>query len=626
MIFLQLIYFVIILNNILLKMPIALVIQNITVNGHEVHPINFNPFPLNQPDIIGIGIINNINLTAIVVLIVLIFVFGAIYRIHLKQLKKANTALQRKVEEQALTLTQQDNSLQELSEKLQEKDSSDQSKLMFFNDMLDEFRTPLTIILGHTQNLTKDSKLSLNLIKKNASLLMQLINHVSDIQKSDQKPLKLSVSFIELIGFVQSVINSFKGMSEQKNIQLILDTFSSEIYVWLDAEKLKLVFYNLFFRIIKSSNQGKSILVSLQQRESVVQIKVTVQELGFPDDEREKFFNSSSLSKRDKKTTRKFDLGLPLVKNLVELQKGKIELEKKEGEAYCFILTFQLGKDHFSAEEIKNSENNFITDQIKPEQLPTFMNDIGDQKILIVEENPDMIDFLVQLLEKNFALKAANNGQEALEMITDFMPDLIITDNMMPSMNGIDFCKQVKNNIQTSHIPLILLSAKTDIKTHVDSLETGADAYIEKPFYSPLLLANIHSLLKNREYIKAQFNVSDLKFSLPNQLSKQDRNFIKIVNEIIESKLADPLFNVEELSKKANMSRATFYRKFTGLIGINPADYIRKNRLKKAYALIKDKQLNISRVAEYTGFLSVSQFRKSFKKEFGKTPSEIQKK
>ncbi|MDP4226538.1 MAG: histidine kinase dimerization/phospho-acceptor domain-containing protein, partial [Bacteroidota bacterium] len=178
-------------------MPIALVIQNITVNGHEVHPINFNPFPLNQPDIIGIGILNSINLTAIALLIVLIFVSGAVYRIHVKQLKKANTALQGKVEEQALTLTQQNNTLQELSEKIQETDPSDQSKLMFFTDIWDEFRTPLTIILGHTQNLTKDSKLSLNLIKKNVSLLMQLINHVSDLQKSDQKSLKLSVSVIE---------------------------------------------------------------------------------------------------------------------------------------------------------------------------------------------------------------------------------------------------------------------------------------------------------------------------------------------------------------------------------------------------------------------------------------------
>ncbi|MDP4189160.1 MAG: response regulator, partial [Bacteroidota bacterium] len=469
-------------------------------------------------------------------------------------------------------------------------------------------------------------KLSLNLIKKNVSLLMQLINHVSDLQKSDQKSLKLSVSVIELIGFIQSVINSFKGMAEQKNIQLILEVTSSENYVWLDAEKLKLIFYYLFSRAIKSSNRGTSILVPVKQKESAVQIKVTGQKLGFSDDERENVFNGSSPSKRNKKTLGKYDIGFPLVKNLVELQKGKIELEKKEGESSCFTLTFQQGKDHFSAEEIKNSENDFIFDQTKPDLSPTFMNDIGDQKILIVEDNPDMIDFLVLLLEKYFALKAANNGQEALEMIPDFMPDLIISDIMIPAMNGIDFCKQVKNNIKTSHIPIILLSSKTDIKTHVDSLETGADAYIEKPFYSPLLLANIHSLLKNREYIKAQFNVSDLKFSLPNQLSKQDRNFIKMVNEIIESKLADPLFNVEELSKKANMSRATFYRKFTGLIGINPADYIRKNRLKKAYALIKDKQLNISRVAEYTGFLSVSQFRKSFKKEFGKTPSEIQKK
>lgn len=607
-------------------MPIALVIQNITVNGHEVHSTNFNPFPLNQLDIIGIGIINFINLTAIALLIVLIFVLGAVYQIHLKKLKKANAALQRKIEEQALTLTQQDNTLQELSEKLQETDSSEQSKLMFFNDMLDEFRTPLTIILGHTQNLTKDSKLSLNLIKKNASLLMQLINDVSVLQKSDQKPLNLSVSVIELNGFVQSVINSFKGMAEQKNIQLILDSSSSEIYVWLDAEKLKLVFYSLFFRAIKSSNRGKSILVSVKQKESVVQIKVSGQELSFPDEEREQFLDSPSLSKRNQKTPHKYDIDLPLIKNLVEQQKGKIEIEKKEGEDSCFILTFQMGKDHFSAEEIKNSENDFILDRIKPDLSPSFMNDIGDQKILIVEDNPDMVDFLVQLLEKNFALKAANNGQEALEMIPDFMPDLIISDIMIPTINEIDFCKQVKNDIKISHIPLILLSSKTDIKTHVDSLETGADAYIEKPFYSHLLLANIHSLLKNREYIKAQFNVSDLKFSLPNQLSKQDRNFIKMVNEIIESKLADPLFNVEELSKMVNMSRATFYRKFTGLIGINPADYIRKNRLKKAYTLIKDKQLNISRVAEYTGFLSVSQFRKSFKKEFGKTPSEIQKK
>ncbi|MBN2807610.1 MAG: helix-turn-helix domain-containing protein, partial [Prolixibacteraceae bacterium] len=226
---------------------------------------------------------------------------------------------------------------------------------------------------------------------------------------------------------------------------------------------------------------------------------------------------------------------------------------------------------------------------------------------------------------EQFDVRTVENGKVALDLLPEFIPDLIISDVMMPVLDGIQFCRKVKNTIETSHIPLILLSAKTDIETQISGLETGADDYIEKPFKPNLLLAKINSLLLNRQKLIAQFRNTPADITLTNQLSRRDNDFMQKVNELIKNHLSDSEFSIEILSDKLNMSRATFYRKFSDLTGIKPADYIRRYRLKTAYDLFMNTGKTTQEVCELVGFQSISHFRKSFKDEFGLTPGNIQK-
>jgi len=238
---------------------------------------------------------------------------------------------------------------------------------------------------------------------------------------------------------------------------------------------------------------------------------------------------------------------------------------------------------------------------------------------LIVEDNKELSEFLTGLLESWFNVKVAGNGKEAFGVMNDFGPDLIISDVMMPVMDGVEFCRRVKADIRTSHIPFILLTARTDAETHIEGFELGVDDYIEKPFNTRVFLARLKALLENREKLKRHFTDQTGIVRGREGLSKRDQEFIESVNEIIQNRYSETDFNVEKLSLEMNMSRSTFYRKFTALTGVAAADYLRKIRLHKAAGYLKE-EIPASQVAELVGFQSVAHFRKCFKEEFGETP------
>ncbi|MCF8364020.1 MAG: response regulator, partial [Prolixibacteraceae bacterium] len=235
-------------------------------------------------------------------------------------------------------------------------------------------------------------------------------------------------------------------------------------------------------------------------------------------------------------------------------------------------------------------------------------------------DNEELSEFLKGILDQWFNVSVASNGREALKMMGDDLPELIISDVMMPVMDGIDFCRTVKADVRSSHIPFIILSARTDAETHIEGFELGADDYIEKPFDSRVFLSRIQALLENREKVKQHFESKTVIPTSGKQLLPKDREFLETVNDIIEKRFSDAGFNIERISKELNMSRSTFYRKFKALTGISAAEYLRKIRLQKAAKYINQEAFSVVQVAEMVGFHSVAHFRKCFKNEYGKTP------
>ncbi|MFO8002463.1 MAG: two-component regulator propeller domain-containing protein [Marinilabilia sp.] len=563
-------------------------------------------------------------------LLLLLFLTGVVfagYQIRSRQIRKRNLLLKTRVEEQTRELKNQNRKIVGMSEQLHR---ADQSKLRFFTNVSHDFRTPLTLILAHLDHLENNRAVAVKAIRDNALRLLRLINQLIDLRKLDQDQLKLTVSRFDLVAFTSVIVDAFRALARQKEIDLVLHTSSGELYVWLDKDKMEKILYNLLANAIKYTPAGKSVFVSVSGKEDHVEIEIEDEGIGVPPGKLEHIFDRFYRSGNGKNLAPGDGIGLSIVKGFTEIQKGTVISESGRGQGSKFKLTFPLGKHHFQETELGDPdagnplpEGSYeIKDQIETpgdSDLPSLAGFIG-QRILVVEDNTDLSHFLKMTLEVYFKVQTATNGREALNFMQDFKPDVIISDIMMPVMDGIEFCKHVKADIQTSHVPFILLTAKVDTETHVEGFEQGVDDYIEKPFNTRVLLARLKALLENREKLKRHFEERAGNPSFDGALSDTDKAFISEVDRIINEQYTDPRFNVEKLSNLMFMSRSSFYRKFSDLTGMSAADYIRKIRLRKAAAILKQGNTPISQISEYVGFQSVAHFRKCFKSEFGTTP------
>jgi signal transduction histidine kinase/CheY-like chemotaxis protein/ligand-binding sensor domain-containing protein/AraC-like DNA-binding protein len=544
------------------------------------------------------------------------------FSLRVKQIKKRNQWLKLKVDEQTAALREQNQTIIEMSEKLHQ---ADESKLRFFTNISHEFRTPLTLILGHLENLNTHSRSAVKSIQNNAVRLLRLIDQVIDLRKIDQDLMKLVVSPFDFVAFTKEVVDSLDIMARQKEIKLDFQSNVSFLEVWLDVEKTEKIIYNLLSNAIKFTHAGKKISIAINLSNQHYSLHIADEGIGISEAELERVFDRFYRSDDTQAVFGGYGIGLSMVKGLSELQHGKIEVVSKVGQGSCFTLTFPTGKEHYDETDFGKAPAQLKLYEDEQIEMPEFVEKLSGKKILIVEDNPELLGFLSGLLNKHFKIDTATNGRAALGMLETAVPDLIISDIMMPEMDGMEFCRRVKTNVETSHIPFILLTAKTDAETQIDGFELGVDDYIEKPFQSRVLFSRIQALLLNREKLREQFYNSARQIPVVQNLASRDQEFLKQVDEVIHAHFGNPNFSIDILSEQLNMSRATFYRKFTDLTGSGPADYLRKVRLRKAYEMLITDKLSIVEVCENIGFQSVSHFRKSFKSEFGKTPSEIQK-
>jgi signal transduction histidine kinase/DNA-binding response OmpR family regulator/ligand-binding sensor domain-containing protein len=573
--------------------------------------------------------------------------------------------------------------LQDQSEKLKEMDKI---KSRFFANISHEFRTPLTLLMGPLEQMIadcreneKEKKRKLTMMLRNAQRLLRLINQLLELSKLESGKMKLQAVKTHIVSFLKGIADSFRFMAHQKELDLLFhaETEVEDIILYIDPRKMEDIMSNLLINALKFTPPGGKITVSVKQtpterenkqkllrgvqggdsprfleksppgrrRQSSVEISVSDTGPGIPVEQLDhifdRFYQADSTYEFHEKGS---GIGLALCKELVELHHGTITVLSREGEGSAFIIRLPIGEAHISPEErgvldeakasttaegvpalekiMEEEENGSETE---PGTVLDFDSETGmDEKniILVVEDSADMRDYIRGALEPVYAVVDAEDGQQGIQKAQEIIPDLIISDIMMPGVDGYELCRVLKNDVQTSHIPIILLTARASEENILQGLETGADDYITKPFNTKILSARIKNLIDIRSQLqknlKREMNLQPVKTSV----SKIDREFLQELQDVIKKNLSDPEFNVEKLCKKLYMGNTTLYRKIQALCGQTPTEFIRSCRLKRAAQLLESGFGSVTEVAFEVGFSSRTYFTKCFKQRFQQLPSE----
>jgi signal transduction histidine kinase/ligand-binding sensor domain-containing protein/DNA-binding response OmpR family regulator len=517
----------------------------------------------------------------------------------------------------------------------------DQMKSRFFTNISHEFRTPLTLILGPAEKIISETidnnaGKQAGLIKRNANLLLDLINQLLDLSKIEAGKLKLEASLSNLSSFVKGITKSFDSLAEGKDIALKIHIEKQNIVAYFDKEKMQKIITNLLSNAFKFTMKGGEVEVKLfETARNSVMLSVRDTGVGISDKDLPKifdrFYQSDSSSTRESGGT---GIGLALTKELVELHDGKISIDSKEGEWTEVIVELPFGMDHPEANQIvKLDEENLIEKEIFIRDSFSGTSEIEDHELisadknilLIVEDNYDVREFIRDSISKDFNIVEAINGEQGLRKAEKYIPDLIISDVMMPKMDGYEMMRRVKQDEKTSHIPVILLTAKSDRDSKLEGLGLGADDYLTKPFDIKELMARIKNLIETRILLQQKFSGGSFVQKIKDKpgLNPLDEKFINKILDVIDVHLSEEEFSIEEISEEVGMSRAQIYRKMKALTGKSPSLFLRSFRLNKAKEMIQSKELSISEISYKVGFASPAYFSRCFKDEFGYPPSGL---
>jgi signal transduction histidine kinase/DNA-binding response OmpR family regulator len=514
-------------------------------------------------------------------------------------------------------------------------------KAQFFANISHEFRTPLTLILGPIEKKLKEvattnERVELNLIHRNATRLLNLVNQLLELSKLEAGSLQLRCQPGNISAFISAASSQFQSMAASKNI-IFEHSNQNEIVCYFDPDKLEKIIFNLLSNAFKFTPEHGRITLLVSKEfpnytfpEGFVQLQVTDTGTGIAHEHLQKIFER--FYQIDNSITRAFEgsgIGLALTKELAELHHGTIDVASQPGAGTTFTVRLPLGKSTFSDEEIDDTPipfadtNVLVTGEIEIENYAPDHR--SNPTILVLEDNKDLQYFIRENLKQHYQVTLADDGEEGLKIAREEIPDLIITDLMMPKLDGLQVSAALKQDERTSHIPIILLTAKADQKTKLEGLETGVDDYIAKPFDMAELQVRIQNLVDNRKKIQHKFSSRlTLKPSDVN-VESIDEKFIQKVIHAIEAHLDDSSFGVDELAHEVAMSTAQLYRKIKGLTDIKPVDLIRNIRLERAASLLKQNAGHIAEIAYQVGFNNLSYFAKCFKEKYGETPSEYLK-
>ena len=505
-------------------------------------------------------------------------------------------------------------------------------KLQFFTNVSHEVRTPLTLILAPLDRLIISLRESpyasdLGLIQKNANRLLRVINQILDFRKVEGKQEKLAVREIDLVPFVGEIKSYFDSMA---SVRAIAYTFTSSIKqctLWIDPDLLEKVFVNLLSNAFKFTPEGGSVWIELTEEEDRVFIQVIDTGSGIQPGNLPHLFDRFYTEDRSMGT----GIGLHLVKEYIHMHGGEIRVESEPGQRTTFTVCLRKGKAHFEDSDLMEtsvSHQAYEASRLDDSETHKMLSKTYPYTILITEDDDEVRCFLERELSPHFKTRTAANGKDALRVLEEEEISLVVSDVMMPEMNGFELCRMIKSQLPFSHIPVILLTALTDERQRIFGITGGADDYIQKPFHTDYVKIKIIHLLQERQKLRERLleklRDNKLLLSEPEKVESIDDAFLRKFAEQIEAVYADPEYNVEKLSETLGLSRGHLHRKIKELTGTAPVEFLRTYRLNKATQLLRQNAYTVSEVAYRTGFSSPAYFSKCFKAVYGVTPTEYQ--
>lgn len=531
------------------------------------------------------------------------------------------------------------------------------AKLQFFTSISHEFRTPLTLIIAKLdymmQNVAKNSSTAANLksVNQNANQMLELVNELLDFRKMEQGHTRLAIARHDMVEFAHGIATAFNELARLHAIDYTFHASAEKIECWFDQKQMQKVIYNLISNAFKYTSRENGIIeVRVDQTDADVTLRVIDNGMGIAKQDLkrifERFYQSGGESIDNTANTRGTGIGLALVKQITERHHGTIEALSSEGCGSIFVLTLKKGHEQFDDDELCDVCATTATpqrpadvrtppgdtharraagDHATPDDTHGEATDTPRPTLLAVEDNDELLDTLAQIFAPLYRVLKAHDGSEGLDMARRESPDIIVSDIMMPVMDGIEMCKAIKNDVAVSHIPILLLTAMSATEQEVEGLRCGADDYVAKPFNPTVLTARVGALLRMRTMLQKKFAQEDMRVIDAKNFStnKLDRQFVEDCDRIINEHLLDSEYSVDDMARELAMSRTTFFAKFKALTGQTPGDYIITQRLGKAAdRLRQDPTLSISDVAYGLGFSSPRYFSQCFKKRYGKNPTE----
>ena len=558
-------------------------------------------------------------------------------------------------------------------------------------------RTPLTLIAGPVEQVLKNDKLpadareQLVVVERNTSRMLRLVNQILDFRKIQNKKMKMQVQRVDIVPFVRKVMDNFEAVAEEHRIDFLFQTEKEHLYLWVDADKLEKIVFNLLSNAFKYTPNGKMITMFIREDENTVSIGVQDQGIGIAENKKKSLFvRFENLVDKNLFNQASTGIGLSLVKELVEMHKATISVDSRLGEGSCFKVDFLKGKEHYDKEtefiledaeapvrmgqvvDIANSSiqsETLIPDESEKIEA-VYEEDAAKEEnskelMLLVEDNQELREFLRSIFTPMYRVVEAADGREGANKALKYLPDIIISDVMMPEKDGIEMTRELRADMTTSHIPIILLTAKTTIESKLEGLEYGADDYITKPFSATYLQARVENLLMQRKKLQSFYrdslmhiNMSVTSGELPastkamaeeekkivsereeeqTQLQSQqqptipdmspnDRKFMDKLVELMEQNMDNGDLVVDDLVRELAVSRSVFFKKLKTLTGLAPIEFIKEIRIKRATQLIETGEFNMTQISYMVGINDPRYFSKCFKAQVGMTPTEYKEK
>jgi signal transduction histidine kinase/AraC-like DNA-binding protein len=579
-------------------------------------------------------------------------VFLSILQIRTSMLQNQKKNLEREVEERTHDLKEANRLLGERNEEIQgmaeRLHESDQMKLKFFTNISHEFRIPLTLILGPTEKLLNQEdykdvpavKQELELVYRNERRLFKLINQLLEVRRVETGNLRLAVAEDDLLGYLRDIHLLFMPYAEKKKIDFRFEAEDENIRVYFDADKTEKIFYNLLSNAFKYTPVGGQIVFSVKRYEDAGEwIKISVEDSGpgITEEHQAHIFDRFyQVANKHQSARISSGIGLSLSRDLVLNHHGLIEVHSEAGHGTRFDVLLPSRKEVYKEEDILVEPESDLSMEYISSMLETYEYTSGDSfgkplvgedlfRILLVEDNLDLQRFLYNEMSATYNIMLAQNGEEALQIASQNLPDMIISDIMMPVMDGLELCKKIKEDEVTSHIPVILLTAKSGAESQLEGFESGADDYITKPFNPDILKLKVRNILDARKQLANRFAESASYIPENINITEIDQGFLEKFVKMVEDNIDDPELSGDRLACELGMSKGNLYKKLKTLTGMTVNIYVRTIRLKIAARLLKQGNYNISEVAYSVGFNNPKYFSTCFSEMFKVSPKEYMK-